>query len=74
MTWAVLLFSAVMALWTVVGGGAVSLILWAVVLIPLGLIWFMTRALRRQGRGMRLRPLRSVEIPWRWTAEKPVGS
>jgi hypothetical protein len=60
MTWAILLGSVAMAAW-MIGGGAVVLIafLWSFGIAFLGLIWFQTRPLWRQGHGLRIRRLRS---------------
>ena len=54
MTWALVLWSASMATWLVVGGSGVVLVgvLWLLGAAGLGVLWFMTQPLFRQGRGL----------------------
>jgi hypothetical protein len=60
MTWAILLGSVAMAAWIISGGPVVTIaFLWAFGLVFLGLIWFLSRPLWRQGHGVRFRRLRS---------------
>jgi hypothetical protein len=60
MTWAILAGSAAMSVWIIGGGPFVFVVaLWAVGLVVLTTLWFMSRPLWRQGHGVRLRRLRS---------------
>jgi hypothetical protein len=60
MTWAILLGSVAMAAWIIAGGGVVMIaFLWSFGIVFLGLIWFLSRPLWRQGHGFRIRRLRS---------------
>ena len=69
MTWALLLWGALIGLWMLSGTFVLALMTGALGLIVLTVIWFMTVPLWRQGHGVRLRRMRSVEIPF-----KPVKS
>jgi hypothetical protein len=69
MTWAILLWGALIGLWMVSGTFALPLMTGVLGLIVLSVIWFMTRPLWRQGHGPRLRQMRSVEV-----SIKPVES
>jgi hypothetical protein len=69
MTWALLLWGALIGLWIVSGTFVLALLVGALGLIVLSVIWFVTVPLWRQGHGPRLRRMRSVEIPY-----KPVKS
>jgi hypothetical protein len=69
MTWALLLWGALIGLWIVSGTLVLALLAGALGLIVLSVIWFMTMPLWRQGHGARLRRMRSVEVPF-----KPVKS
>jgi hypothetical protein len=53
MTWALVFWSVAMATWLVVGSFSAQLVglLWLVGAAGLGLLWFMTQPLVRQGRG-----------------------
>jgi hypothetical protein len=65
-TWALVLWSAGVVVFMVLGGvGASSIGVAVGGLIVLGLIWFMTRAPWRVGHGLRWRQMRSVEIPFK---------
>ena len=65
-TWALLLWSAGIVVFMVIGGVGTSSIALAVAgLIVLSIIWFMNRAPWRVGHGMRWRQMRSVEIPFK---------
>ena len=54
MTWALLLWGAVMTTWLVVGDYGAALVgsVWLVGAAGLGLLWFMTQAPVRRGRGL----------------------
>jgi K+ transporter len=69
MTWALLLWGALIGLWMVGGTFVLALLAGAFGLIILSVIWFMTMPLWRQGHGPRRRRMRSVEVPF-----KPVRS
>jgi hypothetical protein len=69
MTWALLLWGALIGLWMVSGTVGLAFLAGALGLIILSVIWFMTMPLWRQGHGPRLRRMRSVEVPF-----KPVKS
>jgi hypothetical protein len=69
MTWALLVWGALIGLWMVSGAFWLALLTGALGLIALSVIWFMTMPLWRQGHGPRLRRMRSVEAPF-----KPVRS
>jgi hypothetical protein len=69
MTWALLLWGALIGLWMVSGTVGLAFLAGALGLIILSVIWFMTMPLWRQGHGPRLRRMRSVEVPF-----KPVRS
>jgi K+ transporter len=69
MTWALLLWGALIGLWIVSGTFVLALLAGALGLIVLSVIWFMTMPLWRQGHGARLRRMRSAEVPF-----KPVKS
>jgi hypothetical protein len=55
MTWALLLWSVVMATWLLAGDSGAALVglLWLVGAAGLGCLWFITQPLFRQGRGFR---------------------
>jgi hypothetical protein len=66
MTWALLIWSAAIVVFMVVGGFGISavgigLLGW----IVLGILWFMTRPLWRSGHGASWRPARAVDVPFR---------
>ena len=66
MTWVLLIWGAVMVFFAASGGFGPALVALALAgLGVLGFIWFMTRPLWRVGHGMRWRPMRSVEIPFK---------
>jgi K+ transporter len=65
MTWALLLWGALIGLWIVSGTFVLALLAGALGLIILSLIWFMTMPLWRQGHGARLRRMRSAEVPFK---------
>ena len=66
MTWVLLIWGAVMVFFAVSGGFGPALLALALGgLLVLGFIWFMTRAPWRVGHGMRWRPMRSVEVPYK---------
>ena len=66
MTWAIVLAGALLLVWVVSGGFSVPVIALSVALLGvLGVIWSQTRPLWRQGRGMRLRRLKYVDVPFR---------
>jgi hypothetical protein len=65
MTWALLLWGALIGLWIVTGTFVLALVAGVLGLIVLGVMWFLTMPLGRQGHGARLRRMRSVEIPFK---------
>jgi hypothetical protein len=65
MTWALLLWGALIGLWMVSGAFVLAWMAGALGLIVLSVIWFMTMPLWRQGHGARLRRMRSVEVPFK---------
>jgi hypothetical protein len=69
MTWALLLWGALIGLWMVSGTFLLALLAGVLGLIVLSVMWFLTMPLWRQGHGARLRRMRSVEVPF-----KPVKS
>jgi hypothetical protein len=69
MTWALLLWGALIGVWMVSGTFLLALLAGALGLIFLSVMWFMTMPLWRQGHGPRLRRMRSVDVPF-----KPVRS
>jgi hypothetical protein len=75
MTWVIALAGALLLVWVVSGGFSVSVIVLSVaVLCVLGVVWYMTRPLWRQGRGIRLRQLKYVDLPLRSPSNTPSGS
>jgi hypothetical protein len=69
MTWAFLLWGALIGLWMVSGTFVLALMAGVLGVIVLSAIWWLTRPLWRQGHGARVRQMRSVEVPF-----KPVKS
>jgi hypothetical protein len=69
MTWALLLWGALIGLWMVSGTFELALLAGAFGLITLSVVWYLTMPLWRQGHGARLRRMPSVEIPF-----KPIKS
>jgi hypothetical protein len=65
MTWALLLWGALIGLWMVSGTFALALLAGVLGLIVLVVMWFLTMPLWRQGHGARLRRMRSVEVPFK---------
>jgi hypothetical protein len=65
MTWALLLWGALIGLWMVSGPFVLALMAGVLGLIVLGTIWWFSRPLWRQGHGARFRRMRSVEIPFK---------
>jgi hypothetical protein len=66
MTWALVIWSAAMAVLVVSGGFGLPTIALAIAgLGVLGFVWFMTRPLWRVGHGATWRPMRSVHIPFK---------
>ena len=66
MTWALVLWSAGIVVFMVIGGPGISSGAIALLgLIILGILWFMTRPLWRSGHGVSLRPVRAVDAPFR---------
>jgi hypothetical protein len=75
MTWVIALAGALLLVWVVSGGFSVSVIALSVaVLCGLGIVWFQTRPLWRQGRGMRLRQLKYADLPLRSPSNTTSGS
>jgi predicted PurR-regulated permease PerM len=65
MTWALLLWGALIGVWMVSGMFVLALMAGVLGLIVLSAMWWLTRPLWRQGHGARFRPMRSVEIPFK---------
>ena len=66
MTWVVVLAGALLLVWVVSGGFSPSVIALSVALLGvLGGVWFLTQPPWRQGRGLRLRRLKYVDVPFR---------
>jgi hypothetical protein len=65
MTWALLLWGALIGLWMVSGTFVLALLAGALGLIVLSVIWFVTMPLWRQGHGPRLRRMRSAEVSFK---------
>jgi hypothetical protein len=65
MTWALLLWGALIGLWIVTGTFVLALVAGVLGLIVLGVMWLLTMPLGRQDHGARLRRMRSVEIPFK---------
>jgi predicted PurR-regulated permease PerM len=65
MTWALLLWGALLGLWMVSGTFVLALMAGVAGLILLSVVWWLTRPLWRQGHGARFRRMRSVEIPFK---------
>jgi hypothetical protein len=65
MTWVILLFIAAMAVWMIRGEFVLIAFVTAFGLVGLSVLWFSTRPLWRVGHGARLRPMRSVAIPFK---------
>jgi hypothetical protein len=75
MTWVIALAGALLLVWVVSGGFSVPVIALSVALLGvLGGLWFLTRPLWRQGRGMRLRRLQYVEVPVKSPGNPTPGS
>jgi hypothetical protein len=75
MTWVIALAGALLLVWVISGGFSVAVIVLSVaVLCVLGVVWFMTRPLWRQGRGIRLRQLKYVDLPLRSPSTTPSAS
>jgi hypothetical protein len=72
MTWALLLWGALIGLWMVSGTFVLALLAGALGLIVLSVIWFVTMPLWRQGHGPRLRRMRSDEVSFK--AVRSAGS
>ena len=66
MTWALVLWSAGVVVFMVLGGLGISSVAIALLgLIVLGVLWFMTRPLWRSGHGASFRPVRAIDVPFR---------
>jgi predicted PurR-regulated permease PerM len=65
MTWALLLWGALIGIWMVSGTFVLALMAGVLGLIVLSAIWWLTRPLWRQGHGARFRRMRSAEIPFK---------
>ena len=72
MTWALFLWCALIGVWLVTGVSSLNLMAGVFGVVVLSAIWFMTRPPWSQGHGMRLRRMRSVEVPFK--SVKGVGS
>jgi hypothetical protein len=66
MTWALVLWSAGVVVFIVLGGlGISSLAIALLGLLVLGILWFMTRPLWRSGHGVSWRPVTAIDAPFR---------
>ena len=66
MTWALVLWSAGIVVFMVIGGPGISSGAIGVVgLIVLVIVWFMTRPLWRSGHGASFRQVKAVDAPFR---------
>jgi len=66
MTWVILLGSALLLVWVVTSGFSLSVLGFALALIGVfGAVWFMTQPPWRQGRGIHLRRLQYVHVPFK---------
>jgi hypothetical protein len=75
MTWVIALASALLLVWVVSGKFSLTAIVLSVALLGvLGVVWSQTRPLWRQGRGMRLRRLKYVDMPFRPPSNTPSRS
>ena len=64
MTWAIVLFAAVIAVWLLSSGAAtVAIVTGLVGTVLLSVVWFGTRPLWRQGHGIRFRRLQGPLAP-----------
>ena len=72
MTWALLLWGTLVGIWIASGASTLSFMAGAFGLIVLSAIWFMSRPPWSQGHGLRFRPVRPVEVPFK--SVKGVGS
>jgi hypothetical protein len=75
MTWVIALASALLLVWVVSGKFSLTAIVLSVALLGvLGVVWSQTRPLWRQGRGIRLRQLKYVDLPLRSPSNTTSGS
>jgi hypothetical protein len=75
MTWAIVLAGALLLVWVVSGGFSTAAIALSVAFLGvLGVIWSQTRPLYNQGRGLRLRRLKYVEVPVKSPSNPTPGS
>ena len=75
MTWAIVLAGALLLVWVVTGGFVLPVIALSVALLGvLGAIWFLTQPPWRQGKGMRLRRLKYVDVPFKSPNNPTSGS
>lgn len=65
MTWAIVVWTAAMAVLLVSGGVTMTPLIWAFGLAFLGWMWFSTRPLWRVGHGARWRRLHSADVPFK---------
>jgi hypothetical protein len=66
MTWVILLSGAFLLVWVVTGGLSLAVIALSVALLSvLGVVWHLSQPPWRQGRGMRLRRMKYVDVPFK---------
>jgi hypothetical protein len=74
MTWAILLSSAFLLFWIVTGGFSLALIAFSLAFVGvLWVLWYMSQPLWRQGRGLHLRRLQYVHVPFKVPKSHDVG-
>ena len=66
MTWAIVLAGAFLLVWVATGGFLLPAIALSLALLGvLGVVWFLSQPLYRQGRGMRVSRVKYVDVPWK---------
>jgi uncharacterized protein (DUF58 family) len=72
MTWALVVWGVGgLVVFVASGFGLAALGIAVLGLLVLGFLWYMTRPLWRVGHGMRLRPVRAVEVPFKVPFKSP---